>query len=410
MLGTKTINSVAPLVDRQIVSARSKLLFSFATKHRLKNPKGKLLEDGMILTHLTDFAPNRGYIDSARSGAGFVCDSVHFAVNHGVKSHLEGNWNSKKYAILMPMNIARQTAGNNFVGGVAADFYSKGRVKIPKGSVLVRYNEKVLKGQYQILDASKIEEFKDLHGVKLIETSSTDMSAVVDNIVSRLGYRTKSGSAYTWGGSMYDFNSFNSYLRRNEMKPMFHSYTPNAKIEQLIENIKGRATNSAEWVVKDNTGNVIIDYQQECLQSLKYIEEFTKRTGFPNDFDTSQIAQIIRTSKTPQEALDLIESRLNIKPLEFLQDNISELDLFTHYRKHVGGNDIEKNNDSVVLNYLKKANKKTSEEFESFPSTSECMPDSDLRKSGLRNTIISCLKKYHINFDNSVANKLYELG
>lgn len=411
MVNINTIRTASELFKPQTVLVKSKQLFSFATKHQLKSPNGELLEDGMILTHLTDFIPKHGYIDTARSGAGMVRDSVHFAVNHGVTGHLGGNWNFKKYAILMPMNAAKQTAGNKFVGGIAGDFYSKGKIKIPKGSILVRKSLSVPEGQYRISDASKIDEFKELHGVKLIETSEFDIKSTVDNIIHRLGYKVKSGDFNTWGGSLSDFNSFNSYLRKNGLKPMMHTYTPNGKTEQLIMNLKCRANNTAGWAVKDKAGNIIIDYQKEYLQSLKYIEKFTKKTGFPNDFDTNQLAQIIRTSKTPQDALSLIESKLKIKSLEPIKKKgISELELLTHYRGCVGGNDIEKYTDNVILNYLKKANKKTLEQLYNCPSTAECQPDALLQKDGTRDVVINLFKKQHLIFDNTIANKLYELG
>ena len=406
----RAIGTVAKLFKTQTVPEQSRQLFSFATKHRLKTPKGKLLEDGMILTHLSDFAPNRGFIDTAMSGGGLARDSVHFAVNHGVTAHFGGSWDTKKYAILIPMNTARQTTGNRFVGGVAGDFYSKGRVKIPKGSVLVRRTSNVPKGQYRISDASKIEEFKELHGVKLIETSSTDMKSTVDNIVRRLGYKTKSGDFYNWGGSLSDFNAFNAYLRKNGMKPMMHTYTPNGKIEQILANLKARVTNKAEWVVKDKMGNVIIDYQQEYLKSLKYINDFARKTGYPIDFDTKQITQIIRASKTPQNALELLESRLKIKTLLPPQKDASELELFTQFQVLVGGNNnIAQITDNIVLNYLKKANKKTSEALSASPSGTNCIPDAQLCEE-IQELITKTLKKNHLSFDNTVANKLYELG
>ena len=203
MIKVGTIKTVAKLFETKMVPSKSKQLFSFATKHRLKTPKGKLSEDGMILTHMSNFAPRNGFIDTARSGAGMARDSVHFAVNHGVNGHLGGDWTYSEYAVLMPFGAARRAAGNRFVGGIATDFYSKGRVRIPKGSVIVRRSTSVPDGQYRISDAAKIDEFKELHGVKIIETSSTDMKATVDNVVQRLGYRVKQGNttAGDWGGA-----------------------------------------------------------------------------------------------------------------------------------------------------------------------------------------------------------------
>ena len=411
MIKVGTIKTVARLFETEMVPSKSKQLFSFATKHRLKTPKGKLLEDGMILTHISNFAPRNGFIDTARSGAGMARDSVHFAVNHGVNGHLGGNWTNSEYAVLMPFGAARRAAGNRFVGGIATDFYSKGRVRIPKGSVIVRRSASVPDGQYRISDAAKIDEFKDLHGVKIIETSSTDMKATVDNVVQRLGYKVKQGDtrAGDWGGGN-DFNLFNSFLRKQGMKPMIHLHTPNGKTEQLIQHLKCRVDNNAEWIIKDKAGKVIIDYQKEYLQNLKYIENFAKKTGFPNDFDTKQIAQIVRTSKTPQEALNLIESRLKFKSMEPLQKNISELNLFCGFRKVVGGDKAAEITDNIALRYLNKANKKTVEEVLNGPIAINSVPDAVIKQAGIKDKIAQICKKYGLEFDNSIANKLYELG
>lgn len=412
MIKVGTIKTVAKLFETKMVPSKSKQLFSFATKHRLKTPKGKLLEDGMILTHMSDFAPRNGFIDTARSGAGMARDSVHFAVNHGVNvDSIPGNLTNAEYAVLIPFGAARRTAGNRFVGGIATDFYSKGRVRIPKDSVIIRRSASVPDGQYRISDAAKIEEFKDLHGVKIIETSSADMKATVDNVVQRLGYRVKQGNtiAGNWGGGN-DFNLFNSYLRKHGMRPMVHSYTPNGKTEQLIQHLKCRVDNNAEWIIKDKAGKVIIDYQKEYLQNLKYIDNFAKKTGFPVDFDTKQIAQIVRTSKTPQEALNLIESRLNFKSLELLPKNLPELNLLQWYRITVGGDKAAEINDNIALRFLKKANKKTVGEVTNAPAALNSLPDAVIEQAGMQDKIAKIYKRYGLEFDNSIANKLYELG
>lgn len=406
-MNIKSIGTVIKSFKPQTVSENSKELFSFATKHRFKTPNGKLSEDGMILTHMSNFAPNHGFIETARSGGGYARDSVHFAVNHGVQGHFGGNWDQSKYAVLIPMNAARQTAGNKFVGGVGVDFYSKGRVKIPKGSILVRQTSNVPKGQYRISDASKIEEFKELHGVKLIETSSTNMRSTVDNIIHRLGYETKSGDAIMWGDIFSDYNAFNSFLRKNGMKPMIHTYTPNAKVEEMLNNLKARVINNAEWIVKDKTGNTIIDYQKEYLQGLKYIDKFAEETGYPKDFDTKQIAQIIKRAQTPKEALDLIERKFKIRAFQ-PKMKLSELKLFEHYQVHVNSNSLQ-TTDNILFNHLKKANNKTMWDAVLVPAGGDTRPDVYLSNKS-RENINKIYKRYHLNFDNTIANKLYELG
>lgn len=398
------------LFKSEIVSANSKRLFSFARKHKLKS-NGKLSEDGLILTHLSNHAPSNGFIDTARSATGMSRDSVHFAVNHGVQGHVCA-WNDSEYAILMPMKNARQIAENKFSGGVAADFYSKGKVKIPKGSVIVRRNINIPEGKYRISDASKIEEFKQLHGVKIIETSSPDMVLNVDNIIHRLGYKVKSGDFTSWGGSLPDFNLFNSYLKGNGMKPMFHTYTPNGKTELLIDHIQTRANKIADWIVKDKTGKVILDYKQEYLKTLKYIENYAQKTGYPKNFDTKQIAEIIQTSKTPQEAIKLFETKLKIKPMGIFAASEHESDFLLKFRLLVGGDKYAEMGDNNVLNYLKHADNANLQKMLEAPNGIEAIPDQLIEANpSVKKSITDICKKYGIkNVDNSLANKLYELG
>ena len=227
---TGAINKIKNMIaNKNMVDANSKELFSFAKRHPLKAPEGILSEDGMVLTHMTDYLPQKGYIDTARSAVGASRDSVHFAVNHGVTGHTGGCWDRKPYAILTPMKSTLKTAGNDFVGGVAADFYSHGKVKLPKDAVIVRYNAKIPKGKYKILNASRIKELRDLKGVKVIETSEENMKTTVDNIIPRIGYDLKDSSeAWYWGkeaskSRFKEFKRFNKFLKVHNMQPAFHT-------------------------------------------------------------------------------------------------------------------------------------------------------------------------------------------
>ena len=303
--------------NRDMVDANSKELFSFAEKHTLKAPGGVMSEDGLILTHVTDYLPREGYIDTARSAVGASRDSVHFAVNHGVTSHALGNWDSKKYAILSPMKSTLGVEGNEFVGGVAADFYSRGRVKLPKDAVIVRYNEAIPAGKYRISDASKIKEMCDLKGIRLIETSEKNMKTTVDNIIPRLGYDLKDTSdAWYWGkqsskSRFREFKRFSKFLEAHGLKPVFHTYTPNAKMEMLIESIMARSSLGLGWAY-DKNGQVIINAKDETLKLIDYIKKYAEETKYPLNFDISKLKQIISEAATPQAALDEIGKTMHI--------------------------------------------------------------------------------------------------
>lgn len=362
--------SMQSIFKTKMVSSTSRRMFSFAQKHKFRTSGGGgLNEDGLILVHVSSFAPKNGYIDTARSAIGAPRDSVHFAVNHAVTPHLLGaDWTHSNYAILMPMRSALNTGKNKFVGGVAGDFYSKGKVKIPKDAVIVRKNSKVPKGKYKISDASKIEEFKELHGVKVIETSNPNMKKTVDNVIGRLGYQTRGTDVATiWGtkgtkSSVKYFSYFNNFIKGKGMIPAFHTYTPNGKTEILLQAVYARAIRGSDWVVNKN-GKIIVDYRKEILNSIKYIEENSKKSGMPLDFDTSLLKEIIKNSKTPQDAVSKLNSEMGISKsmhtkehldmLKTLDNDMFELSCMSTLRMLVSGKSV-RTADKLTGNYLSK--------------------------------------------------------
>lgn len=374
LLGKK----IADTFRTQTISSENKSIFSFAKKHPLKNARGQLREDGMILTHLTDYLPKDGYIDTARSAIGASRDSVHFAVNHGVSTHFGGDWSAKKYAILIPMRNARRLKKNKFAGGVAGDFYSQGKVQIPKGSIIVKRTKNIKPGQYRISDSSKIDEFKNLRGVKVIETRSSDMKETVDDIVQKLGYDLKNADeAFYWGdgndiSSFRDFAQFNKFLKKKKMTPAFHSYTPNAKVEMIIENINLRTKLNRGWQFSRD-GKVLVDVKKDMLDALKYIEHYSKSKGLPLDFDTKALAGIIEKSKSPYEAVKMLKEKMGIssnmlleeklKYLESLEDAKSEFQLLMGFKLLIDSPAVRKT-DSFVNKYLSSPNSKTYSKFE----------------------------------------------
>lgn len=374
LLGKK----IADTFRTQTISSENKSIFSFAKKHPLKNARGQLREDGMILTHLTDYLPKDGYIDTARSAIGASRDSVHFAVNHGVTAHLGGDWSAKKYAILIPMRNARRLKKNKFMGGVAGDFYSHGKVRIPRGSVIVKRTDNVKPGKYRISDSSKIDEFKDLHGVKVIETRNSDMKETVDDIVQKLGYDFKNADeAFYWGdgndsSSFRDFAQFNKFLKKKKMAPAFHSYTPNAKVEMIIENINLRTKLNRGWQFSRD-GKLHVDAKKDMLNALKYIEHYSKSNGLPLDFDTKTLAGIIEKSKTPKEAANMLKQEMNIfsnmlkpdciKMLKKCNDSEKEFALLMRFKMLIDSPVVRKS-DSDLNKYLLSPNNEALEKIQ----------------------------------------------
>lgn len=276
------------------------------------------------------------------------------------------------------MRNARRLKKNKFAGGVAGDFYSQGKVRIPRGSVIVKRTDNVKPGKYRISDSSKIDEFKNLHGVKVIETQNPNMKEAVDDIVQKLGYDLKNtDEAFYWGSeglseSFDDFGLFNKFLVKNKMIPAFHTYTPNGKLEMLIENINLRAKLNRDWQFSRD-GKVLVDVKKDMLDALKYIEHYSKSKGLPLDFDTKALAGIIEKSKSPYEAVKMLKEKMGIssnmlleeklKYLESLEDAKSEFQLLMGFKLLIDSPAVRKT-DSFVNKYLSSPNSKTYSKFE----------------------------------------------
>lgn len=352
-------------------------IFSFAKNHQLTRADGALNEDGMVLVHLTDYLPRKGYIDTARSAVGAPRDSVHFAVNHAVESHFNGDWSEKKLAFILPMKAARAIKENNFTGGIAADFYSQGRIKIPEGSVIVRLSQTMKPGLYRISDASKIDEFKDLKGVKVIETAADDISETTNDVLKKMGYEVRSSDTYHWG-STSDFDGmlmFSKFLRKNGMKPAWHGYTPNAKIEMIMEVINLLANKANRWQFQHfewGRGDVIWDAKELMLNALKYVDGYAKSSKLPINFDIKTLVNIIETSKNPQEAVKLLQSRMGISSYMMSKEYIAALtdeNVFSSVKfnfEAIADSPILRKIDKYVANFLENPSEKTFEVFSSL--------------------------------------------
>ena len=97
--------------------------------------------EDLVLVHKTDFAPTEAKIATASETGGITLSDatitingqeekikykqnrtvVNFAVNHEVKSHGMGNWDKKKYVVIIPWDSIPE---EKIVGGVPADVFT----------------------------------------------------------------------------------------------------------------------------------------------------------------------------------------------------------------------------------------------------------------------------------------------
>lgn len=181
-------------------------------------------KDDIILVHLTDYFPKDGMIRTPKTlGLKYnetinlenkkysyefnrERDSIHFACNGEVGNHSGGNWDKKKYAIIVPLS---KCDINDFYGGSTVDFFTNGDFKLPEGSYIL----------------CPQVEFDDLNskvgkGVKLYGFEGDSVRGYSNLLIEKLGYQRETISGYRWEGRANDNEQFREILRENRINGM----------------------------------------------------------------------------------------------------------------------------------------------------------------------------------------------
>jgi hypothetical protein len=107
--------------------------------------KKRINMQNMVAVHLTDYFPKDGII---KTTADYVVEidglkvrlplhSIHFSLNGPVGGHGRGNWEGKKYAVIIPLNkIAKRIVTLNPV-----DTWIVGKLKVPRGTIILGHQE-----------------------------------------------------------------------------------------------------------------------------------------------------------------------------------------------------------------------------------------------------------------------------
>lgn len=120
------------------------------------------LED-LVAVHLTKYFPNGNSMQSTFDATGWESprNTVHFALNHPVASHMYGSWDDTLYAIVSPLGSLIGKNGNPVLNTIDTFFeISPGQdLELPDGTVIVRPGET---GEGNIFDLSrdKVKTYK----------------------------------------------------------------------------------------------------------------------------------------------------------------------------------------------------------------------------------------------------------
>ena len=211
----------------------------------------KSLEDFMLV-HKTKYPPEQSKIKSAKEAKSMYNlevminnqnytyqyqqerNTVHFAVNHEVISHEDGQWDDTKYAILIPFeDIQKEQIGC----AEPVDTFTVGGVKLtPNSWILCPKGEK-----------DKIENSNP--GVQIMEYDGENVKGYPNVLLHNLGYQIENGGKWKW----YEEKSqeqFEEIIKKENIKRGHHSFTEYSKNEQIIEN--ANIVVSVFEIIKDN--------------------------------------------------------------------------------------------------------------------------------------------------------------
>ena len=214
------------------------------------NEKGM---ESIVLVHKTDYIPHSSKIRSNRDakaiagtietkfndGSDYKIDvpskrrTVHFSMNGEVGSHSYGNWDSKKYAIIIPFNDIPK---ENIAAANPEDTWTKDSVRLTVNTwILCPKGEK-----------EQIQE--ENPNINIIEYEGECVSGYVNSFVTNLGYRYEEVGVHSWN----DEKSSEEICRtisNNGFRRDIHYYSKESNTEDSFQNID-IATILAELLVQ----------------------------------------------------------------------------------------------------------------------------------------------------------------
>lgn len=145
-------------------------------------------------------------------------NTVHFAVNGEVGSHMYGNWDDKKYAVLIPFkDIPKQEIGS----AAPQDTFIVGGVNLTPNSWIL-----VPKGE-------KEEVQKNNPQVNVLEYEGKNVSGYADQLIKNLGYKQMSIGPNGWDQDRKSEKKYKDLMEKEGLSTTSHSST----IYSLQENM-----------------------------------------------------------------------------------------------------------------------------------------------------------------------------
>ena len=291
---------------------RELLLKAQSQRHTLKN---RLNMQNLIAVHLTNYFPKGGVITTKASQEidyegrkiKFPRHSIHFSLNSPVTSHMYGNWDGAKFAILIPLNkIAKRIVTFNPV-----DTWVIGKLKLPRGSI--------------VMGSSKSLQRKSIQGVRLIPVEE-DLHQAVKDYIKQQGLPVSGIGMWGWSfdaenfeiatrlvtGGLSPLGSFEGgdldKLASDlgyELGPHTGSFFSN--IESIFEAIMNNLTSEKFAMSEENVGHMNTQIENN-LEKVKEFLEKREKTGLSTP-ERSALENIEKVLKHCKEELKLIKHR-----------------------------------------------------------------------------------------------------
>ena len=282
------------------------------------NEKGM---ESIVLVHKTDYIPHSSKIRSNRDakaiagtietkfndGSDYKIDvpskrrTVHFSMNGEVGSHLYGNWDSKKYAIIIPFNDIPK---ENIAAANPEDTWTKDSVRLTVNTwILCPKGEK-----------EQIQE--ENPNINIIEYEGKCVSGYANSFVTNLGYRYEDVGVYSWNDEKSS-EEICKTISNNGFRRDIHYYSKERATEVSFQEID-IVTILAELLV-----------QKHYFKNYDDFKNMIAKTEFEND-----INYIFYSSDRKLTDVNILKSNLQKIGVNIPQQYIEIIDMMVQQSKY----------------------------------------------------------------------------
>lgn len=311
-------------IENPILEKPTKLASKFGKFGKsIKGEHGELRPEGMIAVHKTNYLPNQQQIkttanarynssdfnsgDFANNHAAATRQTVHFSLNGPVSSHMSGNWDRSKYAILVPLD---KIFDDKIVALRGEDSYSYGNVPLNRGGTEVV----ISKDAYLSMSPKEINRLKSRTGAEIITIQSGKDSTLNDTINRRIKER---GYGLFRIGKDYaeDPDSQNGiHIDPQNKSGARHIFSPFSGLEKTVNGFVNDSSSGRIVPIENQYNQGDVDLAEEYL---KQIEGLVKKSR-KGVLTRSDIASLDRQRK-------VVESRHPVQPYELSNYKLTEL-------------------------------------------------------------------------------------